>query len=72
MGRSEIIAARSPISLTVQKNGRPGQIITFDSDELPVNVLKPSDQRVFDGLLDLSLDETSGEWSESFVQEIML
>ena len=43
-----------------------------NGDELPINVLKPSDQRVFDGLLDLSLDETSGERSEGFVQEIML
>jgi hypothetical protein len=43
-----------------------------NGDELPINVLKPSDQRVFDGLLDLSVDETSGEWSEGFVQEIML
>jgi len=42
---------------------------TTNSDELPINVLKPSDQRVFDGLLDLSLDETSGEWSEGVVQE---
>jgi hypothetical protein len=42
-----------------------------NSDELPINALKPSDQRVFDGLLDLSLDETNGEWSEGVVQEIM-
>ena len=43
-----------------------------NGDELPINVLKASDQRIFDGLLYLSLDETSREWSEGYVQEIML
>jgi hypothetical protein len=43
-----------------------------DADKLSIDVLETSPQRVLDGLLDLPLNETSGERFEGLVEEIML
>lgn len=48
-----------------------GHTVT-NANKLPVNILETRSDAVLDGLLYLLLDETSGKWLQSLVQEIVL